>query len=312
MVFAESLPTPRIQEGLEARIRRTLALMHRWGYAPRVDVLADQLLGGPADEAEVRKILSRGLEFGLREEFACLVGSEGLLERSAERIRNHGRLAEEAWDIARDFTRDLVRSCPFVQAVALSGSLASGGFGPHDDIDFDLVARQGSKYTVYLVAHLVGLKYGLRYRSRKLDDLHHTPLVPKVTCINVVWTEDQMRPFERQDENMAFELYRCVPLVGIDRFHDVLRENPWIGSFFPQVYGKVYLEEPSSGRNLLGRVLAGVMRNPKMAPLVERVSRRIAWRLYRGVQRSRGRNPAARARMDFLRRAKYPYEVFQD
>lgn len=312
MVLADGGPITSVQGDLEDRVRRTLALMHRWGYAPRIDALAAQLLGGPAREVDVRAILNHHRGFSLRGDFACLAGSEGFLRRSEDRIRLSGPLAEEAWDIARDYTRDLVRSCPFVQVVGVSGSLASGGFGASDDIDFDLVARSGSKYTVYLVAHLVGLKYALRYRKRKLDELHHTPLLPKITCINVVWTEDQIRPFERRDENMAFELVRCIPVVGTDRFLDALQANPWIEGFFPQVRGRVFGEEAPSGRNVLGRVLEAVLRNPSMAALLERVSRRIAWRLYRGVQGSRSRNPTAKARMDFLRRAKYPYEVFQD
>jgi hypothetical protein len=34
--------------------------------------------------------------------------------------------------------------------------------------------------------------------------------------------------------------------------------------------------------------------------------------MYRSAQASRRANPKAVARMEFLRRVKYPYEVFQD
>ena len=302
----------RTDEDVVRRVRSTLALMHRWGYAPSVEVLARQLLGGSVELGELRAILDRRPDLTLRDDFVCLRGSEPLLGRSKERIGMNRRHAEDAWGIARDYARDFVRACPFVECVALSGSLASGGYGPHDDIDFDLIVQPGSKYTTYLLAHLVGLKYGWRYRDRRLDDLHHTPFLPKIACINVVWTEDQMRPFERRDENMAFELMRAIPLYGVRRFEDALGDNPWLRDFFPQTYGRVWPEEPRERRSWVGRVLEGVQRNPRMAAFLERVSRGVAWRLYRGVQGSRVRNPVAVARMEFLRRAKYPYEVFQD
>lgn len=297
---------------LEARLERTLALMHRWGYAPSVAVLAKQLLGGPVEVSRVRRALFGGSDLVLRDGFVCLRGHEHLLERSRVRVSLNRKLAAEAEHIARAYAQDLIRACPLVESVALSGSLASGGFGPHDDIDFDLIVRSGTKYTSYLVAHLVGLKYSLRYRERRLDELHHTPLLPKIACINVVWTEDQLRPFSRRDENMAFELLRCVPLFGVRTFQEVLQANAWIREYFPQTFERAWLEDAPRKPSLLGRVLAEVQRNPRALAFVERLSRRIAWRLYSGVQGSRRRNPAAAARMEFLRRAKYPYEVFQD
>ncbi len=294
------------------RANRTLALMHRWGYAPSLTVLAAQLLQGPVDEATLRAAVSDHAGFTVQDGFVCLRGSEPLLLRSKDRVELNRSLAEDGWELAREFARELVRTCPFVEAIALSGSLASGGYGPRDDIDFDLIVEPGSKYTSYLFAHFVGLRYGWRHRHRALDDLHHTPLLPKIVCINVVWTDDQMRPFERRDENMAFELFRCVPLFGIPRFEEALRDNPWVHDYFPQAYGRVWPEEVGGVRTLAGRILAGVRRNPRMRRLVERGCRMISWQLYRGVQSSRRKNPAAVARMEFLRRAKYPYEVFQD
>ena len=299
-------------EGLRSRAGRTLALMHRWGYAPSLPVLAAQLLQGPVDEATLRSAVSGHAGFTVRDGFVCLRGSESLIRRSKDRVDLNRSLAEQGWDLAREFASELVRTCPFVEAIALSGSLASGGYGPRDDIDFDLIVEPGSKYTCYLLAHLVGLRYGWRLRHRPLDELHHTPLLPKIMCINVVWTDDQIRPFERRDENMAFELFRCIPMVGVRRFEEALRMNPWVCEFFPQAYGRAWPEGAAGGRTLIGRVLAGVRENPRMRRFVERVCRRVSWQLSRGVQSSRRKNPAAAARMEFLRQAKYPYEVFQD
>ena len=129
-----------------------------------------------------------------------------------------------------------------MEAIALTGSVASGGYRPGDDVDFDLFVRTGTKYICYLAATLVGLKYSWRYRSTDLDSLHRTPVLPKITCINVVWPTDQTRPFVRQDAALAFELRRCEPLIGWARFRKVLDDNPWIRGYFPQTYDKVAVD----------------------------------------------------------------------
>lgn len=275
-------------------------------------MLAAQLIQGPVDESTLRLAISDHAEFTVRDGFVCLRGSESLLRRSKDRVDLNRSLAEEGWNLAREFASELVRICPFVEAIALSGSLASGGYGPRDDIDFDLIVEPGSKYTCYLLAHLVGLRYGWRHRHRSLDELHHTPVLPKIVCINVVWTDDQMRPFERRDENMAFELFRCVPMYGARRFEQALRDNPWVNEYFPQAYGRAWPDALPDRATVAAKILMGVRGNPRMRGFLERACRWISWQLYRGVQSSRRNNPAAVARMEFLRRAKYPYEVFQD
>ncbi len=287
-------------------------MLHRWGYAPRIETLASQLLGGPVSPEQLGRLLASRDSFALDDGFVSLRGFEDLIPRSRERIQSHGALEAGARDTARAFARDLIRSCPFLGCVALSGSLASGGYGPHDDLDFDLIVDPGTKYTTYLLAQLVGLKYSWRFRHREMEEVHRTPFLPKIICLNVVWPEDQTRPFVRQDENMAFELLRASPLIGVDVFRSVLQDNRWVEDYFPQAYQRIWGEESRDGPNLLGRILSGIRRNPRMLRWLERVSRRTAWVLYRSVQLSRRRNPVAVARMEFLRSVKFPYEVFQD
>ncbi len=244
--------------------------------------------------------------------FACLAGREDLVERSRGRVAQDRVLNGRARTLAQEFARDLARNCPFVECIALSGSVASGAYDPRDDIDFDLFVRRDTKYTVYLVAQLVGLRYSWRYRHQELDEVHRLPFLSKIICVNVVWPSDQTRPFVRQDADLAFELLRCRPLYGARRFREALDENPWLAGFFPQIYDRLYLDAPAAGTGTLGRVLAAVAREPRLLDLVERICRRLSWIMYRSAQASRSRNPRAVARMEFLRRVKYPYEVFQD
>ena len=298
--------------GLAERAGETLKIMHRWGYAPRIDVLSEQLLGGPESAEQLHHELETQSDLVVQDGFVSLKGYAHLIRKSRKRVDSHQSFRADALAIANAFARDLASSCPMVACIALSGSLASGGYGPEDDIDFDLIVRPGTKYICYFVAHLIGLRFSWKYRHLRLDEVHHMPLLPKIACINVVWPEDQARPFVRRDEDMAFELMRCSPLLGVQAFQMALRDNPWIREYFPQVYDRVWTEAKREPTNLLGRILAGVGHSPRMLRLVEAASRRILWDLYRFVQHSRRGNEAAITRMEFLRKVKFPYEVFQD
>jgi len=286
--------------------------MHRWGYAPSFETLASHLLGGRAPPGELARILHTTPRIATIDGFACLSGHEQLIDRSRARVALNRIFSDRAQTLARGFARDLVRNCPFVECVALSGSAASGGYGPRDDVDFDLFVRPETKYISYFLAQLVGLKYAWRYRHLQLDEVHALPFLSKVTCINVVWPTDQTRPFVRQDGDLAFELLRCRPLYGVRRFQIALEDNPWLRGYFPQVYDRTWAEEPAEDLSLVGRVLAAIATRPGLLRIAERMCRRISWVMYRSAQASRRRNPRAVARMEFLRRAKYPYEVFQD
>ena len=286
--------------------------MHRWGYAPTLATLGEELLGGRARPENLLETIRGSTSIRYIDGFVCLRGWERLVGPSRQRVNANARLSEGARKIARDFAHDLTRLCPFVDVVSLSGSVASGGFEPGDDIDFDLVVRAGTKYISYLAATLVGLKYAWRYRHLELNPLHRTPLLPKITCINVVWPDDQTRPFVRKDAGLAFELLRCQPLFGSERFQRVLGENPWLRDFFPQVYDRVWADALDRELGPIGRFLSAIAKRPRILRAFEATSRRVAWILYQLVQTRRARNPAARERMAFLRRVKYPYEVFQD
>jgi hypothetical protein len=298
--------------GLDERVTETLNLFARWGHAVPTERLAALLLGGAEEPAAVQACLD-GLEGAVvHRGIVTLRGCEDLLAKTRRRLRAHDAAASVYLQVARAYAADLLRWCPFLQCIALSGSLATGGFEEGDDVDFDLFVRSGTKYTSYLLANLVGLPYAWRHRHRPVDALHRTPFLPKITCVNVVWPEDQTRPFLRQDVGLAFELMRCRPLYGADRFRTLLEDNPWLRRYFPQLYDPAWEDEVTAEANPVGRFLASLERWPSVLRIVEAASKGIAWILYRYVQWTRRRSPEAVARMAFLRRVKWPYEVFQD
>jgi len=301
-----------VQADLAARTEQTLAIFHRWGYAPTLEVLAAEMLGGAVAAEELVECVLGLPSVRLEDGFAYLPGYENLPNKSKRRYASNGALNGEARAIARDFVSDFVRVCPFVDCVGVSGSVASGGYGFGDDIDFDLFVRSGTKYTCYLLATLVGLKYGLRHRRRKVDDTQKTPFLPKITCVNVVWPENETRPFVRQDADLAFELMRCRPIFGGRRFGTVLADNPWLFCYFPQLYERSWEDQVNGDRSLIGRSLNVLARFPRVLRAFETASRGVAWILYNFVHWTRRRSPSAVARIEFLKRVKAPYEVFQD
>jgi predicted nucleotidyltransferase len=252
-------------------------------------------------------------EIRLEEGLICLRGHENLLDRSLERKRSNARLRDTYLSIAREYAAELASLCPFVRTIALCGSLATGGFSEEDDIDLNIITEDGCRYITYLMANLLGLKYSIRLRKKPVDRLHRMPLVPKVICVNVIVEESWTRPFSRQDEQMAFELLVSRPLYGAGYFREMLLSNRWLSSFFPQAYRESEeLSEVSTRGTLLASLLRTVCSLRPMRGLLERLSKMISWAFYKFVHWTRRRDPEARERIEFIKRVKEPYEVFQD
>ena len=297
---------------LEDRVIQTLQLLRDWGQAASAEQLSEVLIGGDIDTEVLRARLRTMKGIVLKDGIVGLEGSPYLIPKTKRRLATHGALESKYLEVAAEFTEDLLRWCPLVQCIALSGSLSNGGFEEGDDIDFDLVVRAGTRYASYLIATLLGLRYAWRYRDREVNEVHRTPLLPKIVCVNVVWSENQTRPFSRQDVNLAFELMRCRPLHGVDHFVSMLRDNAWLADYFPQLLKRHWTSEITSDANPVGRFLLALAKAPRLMRILDVVSRGLAWMMYQFVQWTRRHNPEARERIEFLRRVKYPYEVFQD
>ncbi|MFQ5946526.1 MAG: hypothetical protein ACE5NC_09820 [Anaerolineae bacterium] len=294
-------------------MRQTLQLFAAWGHAATVEQLARHLVGGAAEPEALRRILQDSDGLTVQDGFVALRDGGVLIAKTRRRMAAHADLQAVYLSLAREYSTQLLQWCPFLQCIALTGSLASGGFQEGDDVDFDLFVESGTKYTTYLIGTLLGVRYAWRFRHRETDPRHATPLLPKVTCVNVVWREHETRPFLRTDENMAYELLRCRPLFGAPRFLEVLQDNAWLQDHFPQIYAQTWSDEVTDGQlNPVGRFLRSLSTWPRLLRAVEVLSRGLAWSLYRVVQWSRRNNPEALAHIEFLHQVKHPYEVFQD
>jgi len=278
--------------------------MHRWGYTPSIETLADELLGGTITQAELRTAIVDDPRFHVVDGFVCLRGFEGLAETSCLRTATNRLLGQDARAIAREYARELLRACPIVDCIGMSGSLASGGFGPDDDIDFDLFVEDGAKYLVYAFALALGFRTSLRHANGGG--------LRKLICINVVWTRQQTFPFERTDEALAFELLHCSPIFGGAHFERVIEGNPWVTALFPQITRRTLGREPVPEPSLVGRVLRWIVKHPRLLRPIEATARALSFAGYTLVHWFKRHDEEARERLAFLQRVKYPYEVFQD
>ncbi len=299
----DGLP-PLGSNGFAERAVQTLTLMHEWGYAPSLDTLASELLGGSVDPSRILTLVRESPAISIMDGFVCLDGNERLVAKSKERVASHRRQNGEALAVAKAFARELIRFCPVVECVGLSGSAASGGYADGDDVDFDLFARDGTKYLVYGVALALGLKVALlRWHARGFR---------KLICINVIWNRSESMPFARRDRGLAFELLHCQPLIGADTFREVIMRNEWTFNFFPQVGQRVFSSDSRPEPNLFGRLVLRISRHPRLLPVVDLMSRAATRCVYELAHLLRSRDKQAVERLEFLRRVKYPYEVFQD
>src|SRR5256885_10592709 len=110
---------------VSGRVRRTVALLRRRGYAVTPQRLAETCLGGPVGERDVRWALAVNPDLALAE--GLVVESVARDEAPAIRLRAGGHAAESAEYVAMTlgFVRTLVAVAPFVPSVSITGSLAS-------------------------------------------------------------------------------------------------------------------------------------------------------------------------------------------
>jgi hypothetical protein len=236
-------------DNIEKRILQTLEVVEKRGYNLTLHKLAQNLLGGEISIDELRKsiINSKNLEFdGL---FVATVGNLRR-EKCIKRLRSNQRLQPLYLKIAKEYVSDLLKICPFIRCVMTSGSMASGGLQDGDDIDLNIVVRDGFKYTSYLLAVLLSFKYSIKYGKRFWRRY--------VICINVVWEEHQVKPFKRRDMQIALELLNARVLYNQHFFDEMLASNAWFTQRFPQASKKVIKTSPlprNNSKKLLHSIL---------------------------------------------------------
>ena len=290
------------QNAVSDRLRRTISLLRRRGYALGPARLGELCLGGSISEAEVRWSVAADHDLAMSE---GLVVERNEIDHAAairRRAQDHRRDADAYLAMTLDFVRTLVTIAPFVRSVSIAGSLASGGFRASDDVDLNLIVDDGHRHVAYVVVNVLGLLHAMRHRSKPVDDLTRRPIAPRLMTANLILERSQCRPLVRQDEDMAFELLVAEPVFGLDAIQQVIEANETLLDHFPQLARKdsrLLIESPAR------RAPAWIY-----PAFLDRPARWLGASAWRYMQWTRRNRPDALARVAYVRATMRPYALF--
>lgn len=284
------------------RIRRTVALLARRGYALSPQRLAELCLGGPISPDEVRWAAAASPDLSLVEDVVVDRTSLSRVGEIRSRAAGHGTDADTYVQMTRRFVHTLVELAPFIRSVSIAGSLASGGFRASDDVDLNLIVDDGHRHLAYVAVNALGLLHALAHRDKPVDDLTRRPLAPRLMTANLILERAQCLPLVRQDEDMAFELLIAEPVFGLEAIDELIAANPALLEHFPQLDAKparLLIDTPV-------RRLPAFL-SPRFLDGAARVFGETAWRFMQWTRRNR---PDALARVAYVRSTMRPYALF--
>jgi hypothetical protein len=284
------------------RVRQTIELLQRRGYALTPARLGALCLGGELSEDAVRWAVAASHDLEIAEGLAVGRSAIARVSEICSRAGSHEAEAGPYLPMTARFVRTLVAAAPFIHSVSVAGSLASGGFRATDDVDLNLIVDDGHRHLAYVAVNVLGLLHALAHRAKPVDDLTRRPLAPRLMTANLILERSQCHPLQRQDADMAYELLVAEPLYGFETFREVLDSNPALLGHFPQLADK-------QARLQLGRppwhVPAALFPSA-----LDGIARRVGEAAWRYMQWTRRHHPGALERVAYVRETMRPYTLF--
>lgn len=287
------------------RVRRTVALLSRRGFAVTPDRLAALCIGGAISEGDVRWAVAASPDLTLDHGLVVTRSDTARAREIASRAADHSSDAPYYVAMTMRFVQMLVSFAPFIRSVSIAGSLASGGFRASDDVDLNLIVDDGRRHLAYVAVNTLGLLHALRHRSKPVDDLTRRPLAPRLMTANLILERSQCHPLLRQDEDMAFEMAMSQPVFGLEVFDEVVHGNPALLDHFPQLgYRSPALVIDSASRPHLPAWI--------FPAVLDGAARRIGSAAWHYMQWTRRAKPEALARVAYVRATMRPYSLFDE
>ena len=298
--------SPAQASSTSERVRRTVALLSRRGFALGPDRLGNLCLGGPVSAADVRWAVAATPDLAVAHDLVVQRADRARATAIRSRATDHERDASPYLAMTLAFVRTLVAFAPFIRSVSVAGSLASGGFRESDDIDLNLIVDDGRRHLAYVAINVLGLLHALRHRAKPVDDLTRRPIAPRLMTANLILERSQCHPLARQDEDMAFEMLMSQPVFGHQIFNEVIDSNPALLDHFPQLARR-------SAPRLSDAPARGLRAPAWMYPrILDGAARRIGSAGWRYMQWTRRNRPEALARVAFVRATMRPYTLFDE
>jgi hypothetical protein len=300
--LATALGTLPATASLPERLRASVAILQRRGYAVGPARLGELCLGGPVGPGQVLAALPAA---GLRQERGLVTDGDlgPVLEAIELRQAGHRGAATLYQAEAERFARSLAAWFPFVISVSIAGSLASGGFRETDDVDLNLVVEDGHRHLAYVAINLLGILHAVRHRHKPVDAHTARPLVPRLMTANLILERSDCFPLRRTDADMAYELLVSRPVVGGAFLAEMYAANPALGRLYPQL-----LQPPTRGWGDVRRRLPKAL----FPAFFDGAARRLGRGAWRYMQWTRRKRPEALARVAFVRATMRPYTLFDE
>jgi|SRR5208282_765499 len=157
------------------------------------------------------------LPFTLRDRYLLTDISQSIVSRAERKLFSSAKL-----ESASRFTSTLTRLVPWIEMIAVTGSVAYGSARKWDDIDLFMVTKRDRLWlSLSLALILVRLGKLLRIRDTGLWSF----------CLSYV--HDDLGFLQESSKSkfaplFARELLKAQPLVGIRRYKQILEDNEWV------------------------------------------------------------------------------------
>jgi hypothetical protein len=242
----QQLPQPGIRylDAKASAIIHTLAYFSIFRHPLRQEELGKYLQFCPAPMEDSQDTLSNLVEMKLiecHEGFYFLANQQQLVGIRIERNQR-----AELWNRRIERSARLITQLPFVEGLALTGSLSKGTQDPDGDIDFLLLSRAGRVWTSHFFFVLL-LKTFPNAAER-------------LPCANFKLAADHLT-VRVKSLFTATEILTLRPLTNKPLWKAFYRGNAWVAQFYPEWLPKESAAyenlEPCWLRMLVDRVLSG-------------------------------------------------------
>jgi hypothetical protein len=245
---------------LEWDILQTVAYADIFDYPMTHAEIHRYLIGREADMHSVNMAIARLIGRYVADcgGYICLMGREHIVQTRLRRAE----IAKRLWGYAEKYGR-IVGRLPFVQMVAVTGSLAVDNTDKEGDIDLLIITAPGRLWLCRL------LVIGIVKRGIRRDGITLCPNY--FISTNALVITDQ-NPFT------ARELAQMVPIAGMAMYEQFRAMNNWSYAYFPNAITPPQRDIAPSSRGMLMRLAEWMLRTPLGAMLE-------AWEMRRKIKK---------------------------
>jgi len=231
-------------ENLLRSVFHTLAYADVFDYPLTIQEVYRYLASTKTSPEQVTQTLANETLFSKIDEYFTLRGREQIVEIRKRRAKIAARL----WGKATRYGR-IIAMLPFVQMVAVTGSLAMNNTDEGKDIDYMIVTAPGHLWTCRALSLLV-------VRFAKLEGIH--------LCPNYLVTTNSLE-LREHSLYVAHELAQMIPLSGREVYSEMRRLNDWLVDYLPNALIAPEMPpgvKPVQKRSRIQKVLEILLRFP--------------------------------------------------